>query len=435
MTCGGLGRKGYFFTLLTILMFLSLFTMTYFFFGRSMASARSNINYEKISSLFDDVTFDLGHIIGLQVALEHTDPVGITFYDRIPATHDIPQAIDGYKAFLEGKYARDSNLRLTLDAAALSSSTQSAEFLIYPYHWAYGYANLNKDQVWLRNRTDANDPLGINVSIDAMGEGINDIIWLEAENMSADNGYDKADPLASEGHYMERFLELSKDVDFPAKLRYNLWVRSAIDNSSKNFTVEVDGINSSRFNIRQPDATGYEFRWFNDTITTYNITPGVRKVRVYPETAAGTYSVDVVLLTTRTLTLDNVAPIDRPNDPIEFTKRTGEGWKSGIDVRFSNTNVTYYTNDASGRNLTEWNFTFDDGDLMRVHLGAVQAAGRLTRNGMLVVVNSSVNSSHVGLNTTAVFPGNGADIYVYSGATLNQSGSVSRFDRLWFAKG
>ena len=425
--------KGYLFSALTVLMFMSLFTLTYYFYARGLSSARLDIQHEKASMVFDDARSDVEDILNLTVELNNSAKATFRFHDTVPAGWNISEAAGLYAAFINTTYARELNSVMYLDAGGLSSSTNPVDFTIHPFRYSYGYGNLSKREVWLRNRTLAQEPESINLTIDLSGEWMNDLVWLEAESL------DGADTVvenegASEDRYLQDFTLASTTVSVPFQMSYTLWVRAVYDNSSKNFTVEVDGRNSTRFDVRDESATSLAFRWFNDTKVTFNLTAGSKIMKVYPGPGSTTESVDVILLTSEYLNLDNEAPIIRPADPAEVYNATGGDLETGLTILFQNVNYTYGTDSLSRTALSEWNFTFNDDDSLRINLGGV-TAGVGSYSSMRVRLDDSANGSRASMDTAVRFPAAGGRAYVDGNCTLRMWGPIGRHDRIWLAKG
>jgi hypothetical protein len=426
--------KGYLFTALTVLMFLSLFMLTYYFFAKSYAATAEDISSEKAANLFDDVSDDLAEKMGVGAALNRSGALVLRFDDRIPAAWDVGNATLEYADFIEGILGPEINADLELRTGSLASSTAAVEYEILPVDYAYGYGNLSKRRIWFRNMTTAYKPNSIGLALDFREEGINDIVWSEAENFTAEDGVKTWDADASGGEYMEDFTRLEGTVNIPLSLNYTLWVRAAVDNSSKNFTVEVGGKNSTRFDIREADASSTVFRWYNDTLVAFNMTPGDKTVKVIPEPSSGTESVDVVLLTTKYVSPPDTPPIVRLHDPLEVDNVTGGDMGAEVRVRFRNANYSYATDELSRTGASNWNFTFDDGDSVDIKLGGV-IAGRHSFSSMVVALDNSTNGSFGYMNTTASFDPVNGRVYVDSGCDLRLAGRVSRSDRAWLAKG
>jgi hypothetical protein len=425
--------RGYLFSALTVLMFLSLFTVTAYFYGKDLSSRRLDIHHEKTAGIFDDVTSDLKSILNLTTDLNNTAKATYGFHDRIPAYWNVSEAVGAYATFLNTTYAREINSVIYLDTGHMSSSTASVDFILQPFLYSYGYGNLTKEELWLRNYTLDDEPEWINLTLDFGDEGINDLIWLESEDLSgadtvvSDNG-------ASRDEYLQDFTLASTTISVPFTLNYTLWVRTVYDNASRNFTVQVDGVNSTRFDIRDVGATSLAYRWFNDTTVSFNPGAGDKILKVYPGPGSTTESIDVVLLTSEYIDLDNIAPISRPPDPVEVYNATDGDMNLDLELLFYNTNYSYHTEDLSRSAKSEWNFTLNDDDGVRVRFGGVTAGGVGSYSSMYVLLNNTVNDSFAVADTVVRFPDAGGRAHVDGNATLTVSGTISRSDRIWLEK-
>ncbi|MFH1055427.1 MAG: hypothetical protein V1744_04965 [Candidatus Altiarchaeota archaeon] len=431
--------KGYLFTALTVLMFMSLFMVSYYFYVKSSATVRLDIGAEKTAALFDDVSCDLAAKLDLKAAVDNSDKTLYSFNDRIPAGWDIPSAVRNYSTFLSSTYAEQTNLKLTPDLTALSSPSDEVDLEVMPFHYYYGYSNLSKEKTWFRNKAITNpppsDPEAYDMTLDFNGEGVEDLVWEEGEDFSGGSITTTPHSEASEGEYAESFDgAITRSVYIPFDTNYTLWVRTVFDNSTKNLTVEVDGKNSTQFNIRNDSSSSLAFKWFNDTAVIFNLTEGNKLIRVYPGPASTTDSLDVVLLTTRYYDLDNTAPITRPVDQAEVNFTGGVDLRLSLTVRFNNVNHTLESENIDSNALSEWNFTFNDGDSVRINFGAVDVS-EVPSYSMAVLINDTVNGSFGLANTTVTFEASGGRAYVDSGCTLSQAGTLSRSDRIWLAKG
>jgi hypothetical protein len=430
---GNAGSRGYMFSALTTLMFLSLFVATYYFYGKALATTRADITADKTAGFFDDVQGDVTTLIDLRTDIDDGNPVAVTFNDRIPAAWDIPSSIRNYSNFLSTTYSNEVSSRLSLNASALSSANTTVNFTIYPYRYAYGYPNLSKTEVWLVNESLDYQPQGLRLGFDFTNEGINDLIWLEAEDFQPGYVVNTYNSQASMQHYFEDFDYMNKTVEVPVNMNYTLWVRTIWDESVKNFTVSIDGKNSTQFNIRHPNSAP-TFKWFNDTQVTFNLTAGFRNITVYPSPASGTESIDVILLTTRYVALPDSVPIVRPKDQIEVANASGGGWTFNMTMMFANVNYTFGTGDLARDATSQWNITFNDDDSVRILVGNV-TLGYPRTSGLMVDINDTVNGSFGTVNTTIRFPYLGGETYVDSDCTLNVTSQLDRFDTLWLARG
>jgi len=423
--------KGYLFTTLTVLMFLSLFLTTYYFSGKSLAISRSDIRAAKTATLFDDAAGDVAGLQDLHASVEKTGfRTLVSFSDRVPAAWDIPASADGYAAFVNSTYAEETGSRLVLDCGNLSNRSVALEHMVYPLNYSWGWSNASKKTVWLKNVSSGYGLQGLNITLDFRDDSISDDIWLEAENFTADMGIPADDADASQEVYMLDFNGLSTVVDVPLSLNYTLWVRVRADNADKNFTVEVAGRNSTRFDIRDPVATGPYFRWYNETQVIFNMTAGKKTVKVIPDPSSGTESVDVVLLSTRYLDPPNEPPITPPADPFQAGNESGGSLPLSINALFANVNYSFYAADAAETGHSTWNMTFDDGDSARLAFGAQPAPG-----SMLLQFNNETNSSFGRVNATAAFAATAQTVYADSGCTLRKDDPIARTNRLWLAIG
>ncbi len=418
--------RGYLFTALTVLMLASLFVFSYYFYTTDYASTAADIRAEKTANVFDDVACDVEEILGLDAAVRAGSDTVYGFNDRFPAA-GIPSTIRNYTDYVEGAYATETAAELSLNAGALSSATASVDFTLHPFKYAYGYGNLSKKTVWFRNLTLEYEPLELNLTLDFRGENAKDMIWTEAEDYSLTGETVVDDSDASEDSYVRDFASMNTFIDVPLNVNYTLWVRTVYDNSSKNFTVEIDGRNSSRFDLRDEGASSASFKWFNDT-DEFNLTAGVKTVKVH-SLGAGTESIDVIMLTTDYLDLAD-AHNTRPRDPFTFYNISGGDMEVNVKVLFDNANHTH-TSDLSRTAESQWNITFRDGDGVNVRLGG--ADGHYS--SFTAALNDTVNSSNGNLNSSAVFSDTGDERYVDSGCTLNQAGGLARTGRLWLAAG
>jgi len=426
--------KGYLFTALTTLMFLSLFMVTYYFFSNASLTSGPDISAEKTASIFDDIETNLAKLVGVNVRVNNSDYTVYGFSDRVPAQTDIVASVRNYSAFLQSTYSLEANAALAPDFTALSSSTQAVSYMIYPQGYSWGYSNLSKKTLLFKNVTQDAEPQALDVKFDYSGEGISDLIWLEAENFTLENGVVVEDISASDGRYVEDFTLMSTTVYVPLALNYTLWVRSVSDNSPKAFKVEVGGINSSLFDTSDPEATSPYFKWFNDSVVVFNMTPGDNVIRVYPDPASGTEAIDVILL--------NATPVDLPDDPLDMplddpfvVERTlGGNLSFDLTVLFANVNYTYSTQSLNRKGQSNWNFTFNDGDKAALTVGDPVGGGK-SYSSLRLSVSDSVNGSSGTINASVTFPKTEGEVFVDSGASLAIPGRLSRADRLWLAKG
>jgi len=425
--------RGYMFTILTVLMFLSLFTVTYYFWGKSMASAGADITAQKTAGVFDDVAGDLSSLTGLMARIDTTDPVVVRFDDRVPAAWDVTASVRNYSVFLQGAYADEIGAKIEFSPGSLSATTAASDFRVYPYMFSYGWSNNSKDVVWLRNASLDLSPTQTNLTLDLKGENIEDLVWTEAEDFTYDDsGLKTEGEDFSGGFLMEDFAYMTKTVEVPFPMNYTLWVRAVYDDTEKNFTVEVDGRNATRFDIWNPEGSG-DYKWFNDTLVVFNLTEGPKTIKVFSSASSCTESLDVVVLTTKYMNFGNSAPITPGPDPFEFNPVTGGDWEANLDILFSNVNYTLATSELSRTAASEWNMTFNDGDWMRLQLGGTNRQ----QNGISsahLTSDSSQNGSSGLLNLTASFsPGGKA--YVDSGCDMTLAGKIRRSGTVWLATG
>ncbi|MFH0861518.1 MAG: hypothetical protein V1875_00675 [Candidatus Altiarchaeota archaeon] len=423
--------KGYLFTTLTVLMFLSLFMMTYYFSGKSVSIARSDIKAAKTATMFDDAAGDVAGIQDLKASVEKTGgQTKVSFFDRVPAAWDIPAAAAGYAKFVNSTYSAESGSQLALDCGNLTDPSAELGHPVYPLNYSWGWGNSSKRTLWFRNMSTGYGLAEFNLILGFGDDSISDFIWLEAEDFLADGGTATDEADASEGTYMSDFSLLQRVVDVPLPLNYTLWVRVYNDNASKNFTVEIGGVNSTRFDLRDWEATGPYYRWFNDTLVVFNMTAGQKTVKIIPDPSSGTESVDVVLLSTRYLDPPNEPPISPPPDPFEMQNTSSGGLALGIRAEFANANYTFTTSKASVSARTGWNITFDDGDWIRIVFGQEPTPG-----SMLLEINNETNSSRGTVNATATFPFDAEPVYAGSGCSLRKDDPIMRTSELWLARG
>jgi hypothetical protein len=428
-------RKGYLYTVLTVLMFTSVFTVSYLYYVRSSALSAADIEPLKTAGIFGCAAANVGRIAGVSAALSNgPSEVRVRFDDAIPAGRDIPAAVAAYANFTNGSFASEVNTPLSFECAALSSAASAVDFPLSPVNYSWGYGNLSKRVIWFRNLSAVGGPGSVNVTLDFRGERIGDIVWAEAEDFSMTGGEVISDGEASGDAYARGYSLMERTVYVPLHLNYTLWVRTLVENSSLNFTVEVGGVNSTRFDIRDYSAATPYFAWFNDTLVTFNMTPGDKAVKVHPDPSSDTEALDVVVLTTDYRQFDDAAPITPPRDPLTMLNTTGGDLAAGLTLLFSNANYTYSAPDLSGGGASEWGFVFADNDSLKVTLGGVSSPFRGSRS-LLLELDDAFNGSSGTVNMTASFPPVEGNAYADSGCTLAQTGRLSRTDRLWLARG
>jgi hypothetical protein len=422
--------RGYLFSALTALLFLSAFMFSIYFLAYSRAAYMTDIRWQKTACLFDDVAGDIQALTMLSGRVDNGGQTVVYFYDSLGHDYDIPSAVRNYSIFLSGNYSGFANLRLNVDFAALSSSTRDVDCVISPAGFSYGYSNLSKKKVFFRNISAENPPKAVNMSFGFLDDIIEDIVWVEAQDMDSLNAVVADDEDASAGAYVRDFSRLNTTEYFGLRRNYTLWVRAFSDDTDKNFTVEVAGENSSRFDIRDEGGTG-GFMWFNDTLKAFNLSEGYHSIRVHP--GSGTASVDVILLSTKHVTPDNSPPIERPLDGISVFERPGEDLDYTLNVFFDNGNYSIIRR-LDRAEVSQWNLTFEDGDILKLRVGGLSS---LTPGESVfeVVFDNHENSSSGSFNSTALFDSTGERAYVGCGIELTSHGDFYRSDEIWLAKG
>jgi|GEM_PF-3996475 len=426
--------KGYLYTALTVLMFMSLFLVSYFFFLHSMADSAPTIWAEKTGYLFSDIEDDLSSVLGAKTTADVVDDAVYSIEVELPGPGNMSYRLDNYSAHIGGSFAREMAEELELDVSSLASSTSAISFELYPTDYSFGFGNLSMRSVWVANHSGASAPKEVNITVWAVGENIEDNMWLEAEGFSG-SGFDEvADNDASDDAYLLDFTEMSSSAYVPFTANYTVWVRALVDDTWKNITVEVDGKNTSELDLRREGEFTAEWGWYNDTVVAFNLSEGDIDIKVHPGPDSTTESLDVVFLTTGYTSLDNSPPIGIAADPARITRSLAGSLGLNLLLAFDNRNLTYQTGAQADDAPSIWNLTLADGDTLSVVAGGVGVFGK-AETGAMVDLDDEGNGSAALVNITVSFGSSGGEVGIGSGLVLMKGGTRPRNATLWLAHG
>ncbi len=383
--------RGYLFTVVTVLMLMSVFTVAYYYHSRQALTTYYEITPYKNRAVDDNVKVNSQDVLGLYVQIARNRNVTITFEDHVPSPYNVTAAILDYAAHINNRSRMDINSNITYDVGGFDRL-----FPIEPFGYVYGWPDDYKGGIMVYNTSVETDNInGYDITANFTGENIQDTIYQEAENMS---GYSAlaASGSASGGYYANLLPagRMWRNITIPFSENYTLWVRSR-DNetASHQFKVEVGGRNSS-VNFGEHTDGGWSFGWQRGD--EFNLTGGYAMLRViglYGNNA----SVDAILLATdKDLDPGDWPPYGEPHDPL-YVSATPGSLQFNLTAYFANHNYTY------GRGLNAsygntFNFTFIDGDSLSIRAGLLHMGG-LRGKSVDIALNSSVNGS-AGVVTT-----------------------------------
>jgi len=424
--------RGYLYTALTVLMFITLFTMTYYFHAKTFTMSQVDIGAEKTRALFDDVTDDISSIVQVSASVNNSEKLTYHFKDTFPASINLTEAFTNYTRFINTTYASKVSSTLILNCSRYADGSAPQDFILNPVGYSWGYVNASKEKIYLLNSSGGDGPEKLSLTFDLTGEAIGDLIWLEAEDFSG------ADDVVSEGgasqdEYLRQVTLASDTFAVPYEVNYTLWVRTVYDRAHRNFTVEVAGKNSTRFDIRNsaPEST---YKWFNDTLVAHNLTEGEHTVKIYQGPGSVTECVDAVVLTTSYQVFDNVAPITRPVDPFEEDIELGQDLTLSLKLFFHNVNYSFDADTLSRTGKTHWNLTFEDLDSLTITVGNA-TWDKTSHSSMAAVIKDTNNNSRTTLDAKITFPQISDKAFVQSGCSLEKDDAHPRKNTLWLAYG
>ena len=94
-------KKGYLYTAVTVLMFLTVFTMALYFLASHSRDVASQISAAKTQSMFADIARDIEEVTGPKVTIEDGAQLSIRFEESLPAAANLSASYQAYKEFLE----------------------------------------------------------------------------------------------------------------------------------------------------------------------------------------------------------------------------------------------------------------------------------------------------------------------------------------------
>lgn len=148
-------KKGILFTMLTILMMLSIFLFAAYFSSQGIIR---DISSEKTLNIYDDIRADIEDMVRISVTVNQTADT-VAFTDHFPfdnGTGILPE----YETFINTTYAKHVNSNITL--GNLSNST----FTVLPYGLKYEYNHFNKTILRIYNTSaNADDVTGYNSTL------------------------------------------------------------------------------------------------------------------------------------------------------------------------------------------------------------------------------------------------------------------------------
>lgn len=137
-------NRGFLFTILTILIAVSLIALASFF---ATERVRVDLSAEGVNNVFDDVETDIEDILRISASTERSGGyVMVSFRDYFPLK-DGANTMRDYEDFIEKLYAPE--IRANLSISGLSDS----EFTVEPYDLIYGYPSYDKGLIWVYNES------------------------------------------------------------------------------------------------------------------------------------------------------------------------------------------------------------------------------------------------------------------------------------------
>jgi hypothetical protein len=406
--------RGYLYTVLTVMLLLSLFTLAYYFHSKASSQAYSfDIRAEKTANIFDDVQGDLSVLFGLNASVNRSSVIMVVFEDKIPAGYNISSVLEDYKSFLEDQYSDYANANITLDDSQLEP-----EFILGSYDFLYTYPDWWKHEVRVYNTSNLTDDLiGYDVWGRLSSETLFDSVWIECEHFEGVNCSNTSHENASNGWYARSWSNASLDCGnynpldhttlIPLTTDYTLWVRSGDDNlSDARFMVEVDGVNSTKiFGKHNDDNSTLDFQWLNggDFSLTASSTAAIA-IKVYSINKEFAESCDVMLLTTdSTYSPENYPPLGKLNDTLIITKKSGGNLTLDLNLEFKNVNLSYSASNLLRNETTQFTMNFTSGDALDMKFGRVDAGTSWRESSMNVKINNTAGGEQADLTTRVMF--------------------------------
>ncbi|MFH0860378.1 MAG: hypothetical protein V1921_04200 [Candidatus Altiarchaeota archaeon] len=156
-------RKGILFTMLTVLLLLSVFILASYF---SKPDSNRDIQGEKTRLIYDDIRSDFEDITGITVTVNQTSDT-ITISDRFPLENGTG-LFERYESFINTTYAGKWNTNITL------ANVGDPAFWIFPYWLKYEYDSLNKTLLRVYNASgNADYVAGYNITLVFHGNIVN----------------------------------------------------------------------------------------------------------------------------------------------------------------------------------------------------------------------------------------------------------------------
>lgn len=380
-----MNNRGYLFTVVTVLMLMSVFTVAYYYHSRQALTTYYEITPYKNRAVDDNVKVNSQDVLGLYVQIARNRNVTITFVDHVPSPYNVTAAILDYAAHINNKSKMDINSNITYDVAGFDRL-----FPIEPFGYVYGWVDDFKRGIRVYNTTVETDNInGYDITANFTGENIQDTIYQEAENMSG-MSWIGASAQASGGFYAKLLPtgRMWKNITVPFTVNYTLWVRSRDNETTSNqFKVELAGRNSS-VNFGEHTDGAWSFGWQKGD--EFNLSEGYAMLRViglYGNNA----SIDAILLATdKDLDPDDWPPYGEPHDPL-YVSATPGSLGFNLTAQFANHNYTY----SGGLNNSypnTFNFTFIDEDSLSIRAGLLNMDG-LRGKSVEIAINSTANGT------------------------------------------
>jgi len=145
-----MNNKGFLFTILTILIAISIIALASFF---ATERVKRDLSAEKVNNVFDDVETDIEDILKISASIERSSGyITVSFRDHFPLDNGA-NTMSEYKSFIEGYYAQEIGSNISI--SGLSNST----FTIKPYDLTYEYPSYNKEGIWVYNKSGDADAI------------------------------------------------------------------------------------------------------------------------------------------------------------------------------------------------------------------------------------------------------------------------------------
>ncbi|MBN2014240.1 MAG: hypothetical protein JW778_03580 [Candidatus Altiarchaeota archaeon] len=137
-------NKGFLFTILTILISLSIVSLASFFATERIPR---DLLAEKASNVFDDVETDVEDMLGISASIERAGGhITVSFKDNLPLKNGANTMIL-YKDFIEDHYSQEIGADLTI------TGLSDPRFTIKPYDIVYGYPSFDKEEIQVYNKS------------------------------------------------------------------------------------------------------------------------------------------------------------------------------------------------------------------------------------------------------------------------------------------